>query len=61
MTDNIDEWRCRFILRAPDGEMTDAMLITLLQQVGAQHRWGYLEKLQVFDGVEGFTKSQGED
>ena len=61
MTDNIDEWRCRFMLRATDGEMTDAMLAALVQRIGAQHKWGYLEKLQVFDGVEGFTKSQGED
>ncbi len=61
MTDNIDEWRCRFMLRNPSGEMTDALLAALLQRVGSQHRWGYLEKLQVFDGAEGFTKSQGED
>jgi len=61
MTDVVDEWRCRFIMRTAGTDMNDTHLTQLLQSVGKQHTWGYLEKLQVFDGVEGFTKSQGED
>jgi isocitrate dehydrogenase len=61
ITDCVDHWRCRFVLRDPSGELSDAALLALLQRVAAEHRWMHLEKLQEFDGALGFTMAQGED
>ncbi len=60
-TDTVDAYYARFRLRDADGDMTDAQLLDLLARVGAAHRWTHLEKLNVFDGVDGFTKAQGQD
>lgn len=61
MTDCVDHWRCRFILRDPTGDLADSAMFDLLQRIAAQHRWMHVEKLQEFDGVSGFTMAQGED
>ncbi len=61
LTDVIDVWRTRFMLRDNEGELSDAQFIDLLQAVAAEHRWVHIEKLQRFDGEDGFTKAQGED
>ncbi len=61
MTDCVDHWRCRFILRDATGDLADAAVFDLLQRIAAQHRWMHVEKLQEFDGVSGFTMAQGED
>jgi isocitrate dehydrogenase len=53
----VDHFRCRFI-RHDAGDLGDAEIITLLQRVGARHRWMHVEKLQEFDGVPAFSKSQ---
>ena len=61
ITDCVDHWFCRFIMRSADGGLTDEQLFSLLDRVSAQHRWTHLEKLHEFDGQSGFTKAQGED
>jgi isocitrate dehydrogenase len=61
MTDCIDHFRCRFIMRDPAASMSDEELLQLLGRIGTQHRWMHVEKLQEFDGKETFTKAQGED
>ncbi len=61
ITDCVDHFRCRFILRAPDGDLSDAAILDLLARVGARHRWMHVEKLPIFDGENGFTLAQGED
>ena len=61
ITDCVDHFRCRFILREPDGDLSDAAILDLLTRVGARHRWMHVEKLPVFDGENGFTLAQGED
>ncbi|MDP9363794.1 MAG: hypothetical protein M3Q10_06145 [Chloroflexota bacterium] len=60
MTDAVDHWRCRFVLR-DGGEVADAHVLDLLSRVGADHRWMHIEKLQEFDGEPAYTKAQGED
>ncbi len=57
-TDDVRWFIGRFV--ANDGEPTDADLLGLLERIGAKHRWSQVERLQVFDGEPGFTKSQGE-
>ncbi len=65
MTDNIDHYRCRFILKDEAQSLSevevDQAILHLVQQIAARHRWMHLEKLPVFDGAAGYTKAQGED
>ncbi len=61
LTACVDHWRCRFLARDPNAEVTDGQILDLVQRIGAQYRWMHLEKLQTFDGALGFTKAQGED
>jgi isocitrate dehydrogenase len=64
MTDCVDHWRCRFVLRDMKNSaarLDDATLINLLSSVATQHRWMHVEKLEEHDGAAAFTKAQGED
>jgi isocitrate dehydrogenase len=61
MTDCVDHWRCRFVARSEEGEITDEDVLSLVQRISAYHRWMHLEKLLEIDGKPGFTKAQGED
>ena len=61
MTDCVDHWRCRFVLRSSSADLADSVLIDLLQRVASRHRWMHLEKLAELDGDIGFTRAQGED
>ena len=60
VTDPVDHWRCRFVVR-DDHSMVDEDIIALLQKIAHHHEWMHIEKLQEFDGEPGFTKAQGED
>jgi isocitrate dehydrogenase len=66
ITDCVDQYRCRCMLRVGAekggaGDLTDDVLLPVLAKLGGKHRWVHIEKLQEIDGVEGFTKAQGED
>ena len=61
ITDCVDHYRCRFIPRSRDGDVTDEQVFSLVQRVSASHRWVHLEKLLEINGGPGFTKDQGED
>ncbi|MGC1185261.1 MAG: NADP-dependent isocitrate dehydrogenase [Candidatus Dormiibacterota bacterium] len=61
ITDCIDHWPCRFLIRDLDGDLEEADVIALLQRVSQEHRWVHVERLPVYDGARGFTKAQGED
>ena len=56
-TDVVDCWRCRFVPVA--GALGDAQLLDVLRRIGAAHRWTHVEKLNQFDGANGFSKTQG--
>ncbi len=60
ITDVADHWRCRFV-PAPNREVTDEDVLDLLRRVGSRFPWMHVEKLQAFDGEQGFTKDQGEN
>ena len=59
-TDSVDQWRCRHMAA---GEFpSNAMLSDYLSAIEkGGYRWMHLEKLEVIDGKNGFTKAQGED
>jgi len=61
LTDCADHYRCRFIARDPNADLTDEDIFMLLNKLCQHHRWMHIEKLQEFDGQPGFTKAQGED
>jgi isocitrate dehydrogenase len=66
ITDNVDQYRCRCMLRSGaekggTADLADTDLLAVLAKLGAKHRWVHIEKLQEIDGAEGFTKAQGED
>jgi isocitrate dehydrogenase len=61
ITDCVDKFRCRFMLKTPLTDHGDAPLIKLLTKVSEKFLCAHIEKLQEFDGKMGFTKSQGED
>ncbi|MBI3792734.1 MAG: isocitrate dehydrogenase, partial [Gemmatimonadetes bacterium] len=58
-TDAVDVWRCR-VVREDGGSMDDATIVALLGRLTQVAPWMHIEKLQVFDGVDGFTKAQGQ-
>lgn len=61
MTDPVDHWRCRFVVRSPGANLEDRVLLDLVHRVGERHRWMHVEKLNEFDGERGFTRAQGEN
>lgn len=61
MTDLVDHWACRFVLRDGEGDLSELQVLELLQRIGSRHRWTHIEKLHEMDGQPSFTKSQGED
>lgn len=61
ITDTVDAYKVRMVMREDGKEMGDDVFIPVLQKIAGEYRWAHVEKLQVFDGAEGFTKAQGED
>jgi isocitrate dehydrogenase len=61
MTDCVDHWRCRFVLRDASASLDDAALLGLVTKIATKYRWMHLEKLEELDGEPGFTRAQGED
>jgi isocitrate dehydrogenase len=61
LTDCVDHWRCRFVLRDPAATLDDAALLALIGRVAGAFRWMHVEKLEEIDGAPGFTRAQGED
>jgi isocitrate dehydrogenase len=61
MTDCVDHWRCRFILRDASASLEDAALLGLVTKIASKYRWMHIEKLEELDGEPGFTRAQGED
>ena len=61
ITDTLDHWRCRFIIREEPGDLPDDDVHELLLRISSRHRWMHIEKLLEFDGELGFTRDQGEN
>jgi isocitrate dehydrogenase len=61
ITDCVDHWRCRFVLRDEKATLTDDQIFALLQRLTPTHRWMHLEKLPLVNDAMGYTKAQGED
>lgn len=58
--DLTDCYSCRFVMK-DSSPLSGELLTGLLADVNKNHRWTHIEKLNVFDGVAGYSKSHGED
>jgi isocitrate dehydrogenase len=61
MTDCVDHWRCRFVLRDPASSLEDDATLALLTTIGARYRWMHVERLEEHDGALAYSRAQGED
>ena len=61
MTECVDHWRCRFVAKEGDGDVSEDAIMRLLNRVRMDYRWMHIEKLRTFDGHKGFTFAQGEN
>jgi isocitrate dehydrogenase len=60
-TSLVDAYQCRFVVPGPiESAVTDAQILDLLQRISPTYSWVHIEKLQRFDGKDGFSKAQGE-
>ena len=56
----VDLFRCRFLLSTP-GEGAPPQIAQLMERISASHHWMHVEKLQRFNGMDGYTRAQGEN
>ncbi|MEO1129801.1 MAG: NADP-dependent isocitrate dehydrogenase [Planctomycetota bacterium] len=61
ITDCVDHWRCRFVLRDDSATLTDDDVVALLSRINGKHTWMHIEKLPLIDSEMGYTMAQGED
>jgi isocitrate dehydrogenase len=61
VSDGVDMITARLAVRESGYSLTDADIADVIQKIGAHYKWNHIEKLNVFDGVLGFTKAHGED
>jgi isocitrate dehydrogenase len=55
-----DLFRCRF-MGQDQTNIEDESIQKLLAKLSQHHRWTHIEKLNVFNGVSGFSRDHGED
>ncbi|MEO5589673.1 MAG: isocitrate/isopropylmalate family dehydrogenase, partial [Gemmatimonadaceae bacterium] len=54
----VDQYRCRFIKTDPLDGLSNPEILSLLTKIGEAHIWHHVEKLQQFDGVDAFSRTQ---
>lgn len=57
----IDAFRCRFVRKDESMQINDFHITNLLDQVSKLFNWHHIEKLNIFNGKEGFSKVHGEN
>jgi isocitrate dehydrogenase len=53
----VDQYRCRFLLRDRNVDASDPEILALLTRIGETSRWMHVEKLQLFDDENGFSRT----
>lgn len=56
-----DHWRCRFVESVAGAGITEDHIYDLLKKISTKYRWMHIEKLEIFDEKQNYTKSQGEN
>jgi isocitrate dehydrogenase len=54
----VDQYRCRFMKKDRNDNLSNAEILALLTRVGEEHVWMHVEKLQQFDDVDAFSRTQ---
>jgi isocitrate dehydrogenase len=54
----VDQYRCRFMTKARAAGLSNPEILSLLTKIGEAHTWHHVEKLQQFDGVDAFSRTQ---
>ena len=54
----VDQYRCRFMKHDRNDNLTNGEILSLLTKVGEDHIWAHVEKLQQFNGVDAFSRTQ---
>ncbi len=52
----VDQYRCRFMKKDRNDDLTDAEILGLLTRIGEDHFWMHIEKLQQFDDEDAFSR-----
>lgn len=60
-SDLTDCFRCRFIAKGDNRDISNADIMQLVTNVAKDYPWMHIEKLSMFDGVPGYSKAHGED
>jgi len=53
----VDHYRCRFLAKSRSTDVGDPEILALLTRIGDVHRWMHVEKLHLFDGDDGFSRT----
>ena len=53
----VDHYRCRFLAKSRSADVGDPEILSLLTHIGETHRWMHVEKLHLFDGEDGFSRT----
>jgi isocitrate dehydrogenase len=51
----------RLIVKDSTYSLTDTDIVRIIEKISPCYRWNHIEKLNVFDGKLGYTKSHGEE
>ena len=61
VADVVDMLTVRLIVRESTYDLTDSDIASIMAKIAPCYRWNHIEKLNVFDGKIGYTKSHGEE
>jgi isocitrate dehydrogenase len=53
----VDHYRCRFLAKDRNADISDPEILSLITRLGESVRWMHVEKLQLFDGDDGFSRT----
>ncbi len=53
----VDHYRCRFMAKNRTVGVTNPEILRLLTRIGESHVWMHVEKLQLFDGEDAFSRT----
>jgi isocitrate dehydrogenase len=53
----VDQYRCRFLAKDRNVDISDPEILALLTRLGESVLWMHVEKLQLFDGDDGFSRT----
>lgn len=59
--DMVDAQQCRFVQKNESQNLTNDMILDLLNLLQQLYNWTHVEKLYQYDGKEAYSKSHGED